>query len=449
MGVSSLDGWLWQGVVTTKIYCRPSCSARPKPENVRVFESVAATRAAGMRACKRCRPDSVASLVDGPVVRHLAFRAPFDAGALLAFFGARAVPGVEELCGDVFRRSLRLPGGFAVVELRSLGDRVGVRLWLDDPRDEAEAVARVRAMFDLDADPEAVRAALGRDEVMRPLVEAAPGRRVPGCADPDEIAIRAVLGQQVSVAGAATLAGRLVAAYGEPLARPVGSVTHVFPSADALAGAGDSDPADAFIPRGDALARTGDSDGVGAVVARADALAGAGDPGVGTADGLAGAGDPGAANAFVRRADALAGAGAPGAGTAGSLGPARDSAAASGSRPATASASPWAMPASRRHAIRTLAEALASGDVVLDPHADRREVEDRLLSLPGIGPWTVSYIAMRALRDNDAFLATDLGVRHALDRLGLDSRPAAAERLSQSWRPYRAYALQHLWGVAS
>jgi AraC family transcriptional regulator, regulatory protein of adaptative response / DNA-3-methyladenine glycosylase II len=107
------------------------------------------------------------------------------------------------------------------------------------------------------------------------------------------------------------------------------------------------------------------------------------------------------------------------------------------------------MPASRQRAIRSLAEALASGDVVLDPGADRREVEDRLLALPGVGPWTASYIAMRALRDSDAFLASDLGVRHALDRLGLDSRPAAAERLSQSWRPYRAYALQHLWAVAS
>src|SRR3954467_12192159 len=93
----SLDGWLTQGVVTTKIYCRPSCPARPKPENVRVLSSPAAARAAGMRACRRCRPDAAAAEGAGAVVRHLAFRAPLDADALLAFFGARAVPGVEEL----------------------------------------------------------------------------------------------------------------------------------------------------------------------------------------------------------------------------------------------------------------------------------------------------------------------------------------------------------------
>jgi AraC family transcriptional regulator of adaptative response / DNA-3-methyladenine glycosylase II len=87
--------------------------------------------------------------------------------------------------------------------------------------------------------------------------------------------------------------------------------------------------------------------------------------------------------------------------------------------------------------------------VVLDPDGDRRATEDRLLALPGIGPWTAGYIGMRALHDNDAFLASDLGVKHALDRLGLDSRPAAAELISLAWRPYRAYALQHLWAVTA
>jgi AraC family transcriptional regulator of adaptative response / DNA-3-methyladenine glycosylase II len=353
---SELDGWLTQGVVTTKIYCRPSCSARPKPENVRVFESPAAARAAGMRACKRCRPDEAHG---DAVVRHLEYRAPIDADALLAFFGRRAVPGVEELDGDVFRRSLRLAHGRAVAETRPLGERLALRLHLDDPCDEAEAVARVRAMFDLDADPDTIGEALGVDPLMRRLVEEAPGRRVPGAADPHEIAIRAVLGQQVSLAGAATLAGRLVAAYGERLANPVGAVTHTWPAADALAAG-----------------------------AAADARG---------ADG----------------------------------------------------ADQWAMPASRRRAIRGLAEALASGDVALDPDADRRATEDRLLALPGIGPWTSSYIAMRALHDTDAFLSSDLGVKHALDRLGLDSRPAAAELISLAWRPYRAYALQHLWAVTA
>src|SRR5258706_2048243 len=104
---TKLDGWIVHGVVTTRIYCRPSCPARPKPENVRVFENVADAQAAGMRACKRCRPDEAA--VAGTVVRHLDYCAPLEAEALIAFFGMRAVPGVEELDGDVFRRSLRLP----------------------------------------------------------------------------------------------------------------------------------------------------------------------------------------------------------------------------------------------------------------------------------------------------------------------------------------------------
>jgi AraC family transcriptional regulator of adaptative response / DNA-3-methyladenine glycosylase II len=169
---------------------------------------------------------------------------------------------------------------------------------------------------------------------------------VPGHVDGHELAVRAVLGQQVSLAGAATLAGRLVARYGAPLDRPVGGVTHLFPSAAALAAA-----------------------------------------------------DPAA----------------------------------------------LAMPAARRTAVLGLASALARGDLDLDAGADREETRRRLLSLPGIGPWTADYVAMRGLRDPDAFLATDLGVRHALDRLGQDGRPAGAARIAERWRPYRAYAVQHLW----
>src|SRR3954453_18129085 len=122
--VGGMDGWLVQGVVTTRISCRPSCFARPKPENVRIFENVAAARAAGMRACKRCKPDEA----EAGLVRHLSHTAPLDSEALLAFFGRRAVPGVEELDGDVFLRSLRLAHGCAVIELRSLDDRIAVRL---------------------------------------------------------------------------------------------------------------------------------------------------------------------------------------------------------------------------------------------------------------------------------------------------------------------------------
>ena len=104
-----------------------------------------------------------------------------------------------------------------------------------------------------------------------------------------------------------------------------------------------------------------------------------------------------------------------------------------------------AMPPARRRALLGLAGALASGELTLDAGADRDEARRGLLALPGIGAWTTEYIAMRALRDPDAFLPSDLGVRHALEQLGHDGRPAAAERLAERWRPYRAYALQHLW----
>jgi len=103
------------------------------------------------------------------------------------------------------------------------------------------------------------------------------------------------------------------------------------------------------------------------------------------------------------------------------------------------------MPAGRRRALLDLAAALADGQIDVGPGADRLEVQQRLLALPGIGPWTAGYVAMRALRDPDAFLASDLGVRHALNRLGQAGGESAALRLAERWRPYRAYALQHLW----
>ncbi len=105
------------------------------------------------------------------------------------------------------------------------------------------------------------------------------------------------------------------------------------------------------------------------------------------------------------------------------------------------------MPAARAHALTGLAAALAGGELQLDAGADRQSTRRQLLGLPGIGEWTADYIALRALRDPDAFLAGDLGVRHALERLGRDGRPAAAAQLAERWRPYRAYAVQHLWAL--
>jgi AraC family transcriptional regulator of adaptative response / DNA-3-methyladenine glycosylase II len=182
---------------------------------------------------------------------RLARRAPFDFRSLLAFLGQRAIPGVEEVVGDTYRRSLRLPHGPAIVELADDGAAVRCHLALSDPRDLGPAVARVRRLLDLDADAVAVDDVLGRDPVLGRLVRAAPGRRAPGAVDGAELAIRAVLGQQVSVGAARTVAGRLVAAEGTVLAAPSGGLTHLFPESSRIAGA-----ADASLPMPAARRRT-------------------------------------------------------------------------------------------------------------------------------------------------------------------------------------------------
>jgi AraC family transcriptional regulator of adaptative response / DNA-3-methyladenine glycosylase II len=292
---------------------------------------------------ERCRQAS-----DGAVALRLPYRAPLDGDGLVAFLAARAVPGIEEVGGCAYRRSLRLPRGARTVELRAADGHVQARFWLEDPRDLAAAGQRSRTLLDLDTDPWAVAERLGGDALLGPLVRACPGRRVAGHVDGDELAIRAVLGQQVSLASAATLARRLVRSCGQALERPLGTVTHLFPAADRLAAV---DPASLAMPR-----------------ARGEAVVG-------------------------------------------------------------------------------LARALAEGTLALHAGADRDEARRRLLALPGIGPWTAAYIAMRALRDPDAFLPSDLGVRHALEQLGESGRPADAERLAERWRPYRAYAVQHLWAL--
>jgi AraC family transcriptional regulator of adaptative response / DNA-3-methyladenine glycosylase II len=277
---------------------------------------------------------------------RLPARAPLDGGALLAWLAARAVPGVEEVDGDVYRRSLRLPRGPGLAELAFEADGVRCRLWLEDARDLDPAVQRCRRLLDLDADPAAVAAHLGADPLIGPLVRAAPGLRVPGSVDGAELAVRAVLGQQISVPAARTGAGRLVAEHGGTLPRPRGAVTALFPTPDVL----------------------------------------------------------------------------------GALDPAR-----------------LPMPRARAVALVALCRALSAGDLRLDAGADRAEARRRLLVLPGVGPWTAGYVAMRALGDADVFLAEDLGVRHALRRLGGPDDLRAARALAAAWAPWRSYASQHLW----
>jgi AraC family transcriptional regulator of adaptative response / DNA-3-methyladenine glycosylase II len=278
------------------------------------------------------------------IALRLAHRAPFAGAELLAFLEARAVPGVEEVRERAYRRTLRLPHGDAVAELRPRDGYVACTLRLADLRDVPSAVRRCRALLDLDADPVAVDEHLSADPLLRPLVAATPGRRVPGAVDGGELAVRAVLGQQVSVAGARTLAGRLVREQGAPLSFPDATLTHLFPTPAALA----------------------------------------------------------------------------------RLEPAR-----------------LPMPGARARALVGLVRALEDGRLALDPGADRDAAARALARLPGIGPWTAAYVAMRVLGDPDAFLPTDLGVRRGLDHLGVARDLARAER----WRPWRAYAVQHLWAA--
>jgi AraC family transcriptional regulator, regulatory protein of adaptative response / DNA-3-methyladenine glycosylase II len=281
--------------------------------------------AAGYRPCGRCLPERYRAWRDGgdwprAPWRSLRVEQPFDAAHMLAHLSARAIPGVECVQANVYRRTLALPHGPALMELQLDGDRVRLRLPACDARDRREAAARARRLLGLDQDVAEARTALARDPTLAPLIAARPGLRVPGTVDAGELLIRAIVHQQVSLAAARTVLGRLVEEHGAPAFNG-----RLFPIPGRLAALRPED-----LPMPAARAR--------AVIA------------------------------------------------------------AAGSSPAT--------------------------------------VED-LLALPGVGDWTASYVAMRALRDPDAFPATDLGIRRALERLG---RPDP-----ERWRPFRAYAAQHLW----
>jgi AraC family transcriptional regulator of adaptative response / DNA-3-methyladenine glycosylase II len=170
---------------------------------------------------------------------HLPTAQPFDGAAVLAFLAARAIGGVEEVVHGSYRRTLALAHGDAIVALTPNADGVHAELALADPADEPQAVAVARALFGLDVDPAAVLAALGADPILGPMVRARPGLRVPGAASGFEVAVRAVLGQQISVAAARTLATRITARTGRAIARPDATLTTLFPAPSALAGAPD------------------------------------------------------------------------------------------------------------------------------------------------------------------------------------------------------------------
>lgn len=466
------DGWFVTAVKSTGIYCRPSCPARsPLAQNVAFYPTAAAAHQAGFRACKRCRPDaspgspqwdtrqdlvarSMRFIADGvvdregviglafrlgystrQVERHLVaevgagplalarahraqtarlliesttmtytdvafaagfssvrqfndtvrlvfactptelrarvarrghlreetdrekqgnlsfrlpFRSPLAVDSLFGHLGATAVPGCEEVRDGSYRRTLRLPHGNGIVSLTPSRDHVSCRLLLEDLRDIPTAIARCRRLLDLDADPEAVTAALSEDPVLGPVVAAAPGRRIPRTVDAPEMAVRVILGQQVSTKAARTLAGRLAARCGSAIDDPGGGLSHVFPSPEELQ---ELDP------------------------------------------------------------ELLA------------------------------------MPRTRQRAVSALVGALVDGTVELDPGADWRRARHHLAALPGIGPWSVELIAMRALGDPDAFPATDMGVLKGAEALELPVSPAALLAHSQRWQPWRSYAVQYLWAT--
>jgi AraC family transcriptional regulator of adaptative response / DNA-3-methyladenine glycosylase II len=285
---------------------------------------------------------------EGKLTLHLQYRPPFDEASLLAYLERRAIPGVEEVVNGCYRRTVLLPNSKGIIELEPMEQASAVRLrpQLNDLSDLSMLVQRCRYLFDLDAVPEAIADVLATDPLLAPLVKARPGLRVPGTINGFELTVRAILGQQVSVAGARTLAGRLVAALGEPLDQPQGTLTHFFPTPHAIAQA--------------------DLHGLG-------------------------------------------------------------------------------LTRSRVTALRALAHAVVEEGLTLDCIADREQTITRLLHIPGIGPWTTSYVAMRALGDPDAFPATDLGLRRAFEQLGLAADSSSIERQAETWRPWRAYGAHHLW----
>jgi AraC family transcriptional regulator of adaptative response / DNA-3-methyladenine glycosylase II len=464
------DGRFFTAVKTTGTYCRPICPARtPRPENVTFYPTAAAAHAAGFRPCLRCRPETapdrgawrgtsntvsralalielgalddgsvdalagrlglgerqlrrlcrqhlgsspiavaqtrrvllakqlihetslpmteiafaagfgsirrfnetfqslygrppcalrrgggpeVSARAGGEIVLRLRYRPPYDWPGILEFLRRRAIPGVEHVARGSYSRTIELDGRQGIVSVRRAPDEA-LSARIRFPRLSAlpAIIARLRRVFDLAADPHAICAHLAIDPALAPLVAARPGLRVPGAWDGFELAIRAVLGQQIAVPAAIRLAGRLVAAHGEPLTEPDRELTHVFPRPEVLAGA--------------------DLETLG-------------------------------------------------------------------------------MPRSRAAALSAVAAAAVADPDLLSASRGLDDAIQRLRSIRGIGEWTAHYIALRQLREPDAFPAADVGLVRALGRLEGRRRTARdLVRRAEPWRPWRAYAAQHLWASLS
>jgi DNA-3-methyladenine glycosylase II len=285
------------------------------------------------------------------VTLHLPYRPPYDWAAIRAFLAKRAIPGVEiaEPGGSGYARTASLAGRHGILTVQPGEDGLHVGLRGIDPDDVPAVTGRLRRLFDCDADPDAIANCLAGDPALAPLVAARPGLRLPGAWDPFETGCRAILGQQVSVAAAIGLAGKLVAAFGIPLAEPMGGLTHVFPM-----------PAD-LVEADVALALN--------------------------------------------------------------------------------------MPRARGAAIRALAAAALADPDLFAPAESLEAAVLRFTAIRGIGPWTAQYIAMRALKLPDALPVGDVGLLRALATGTGRPSPAALLAQAEAWRPYRAYAAQHLWAA--
>jgi AraC family transcriptional regulator of adaptative response / DNA-3-methyladenine glycosylase II len=464
------DGRFFTGVRTTGIYCRPICPARtPLSKNVIFFPTAAAAQEAGFRPCLRCRPETAPDLgawrgtsntvsralsliehgalddaeVDalagrlgvgerqlrrlfqqhlgaspvavaqtrrvllakqlihetrlpmtevafaagfgsirrfnetfqqlfgrsprelrrtagpefsaaaaGELTLLLRYHPPYDWDAMIAFLRQRAIAGVEHVTGRLYARSLQLDGLTGTVTVEPAAEGNALRVTVRFPKLSAlpGIIARLRRVFDLGADPLAIAAHLAKDPTLAPLVKARPGLRVPGAWDGFELAMRAVLGQQITVVAAARLAGRMVAIYGEPLASPSTQLTHVFPQPKRIA---DAD-----------LAALG-------------------------------------------------------------------------------------MPRSRATALSAVAAAAMADPHIFEANCELDAAVKRLCAIRGVGEWTAQYIALRQLREPDAFPAADLGLLRAI--AGREGRKHSSSELldrANAWRPWRAYAAQHLWAAA-
>ena len=359
------DGRFFVAVASARIYCRPVCSARtPRRENCHFYASVVAAEAAGYRACLRCHPklsspgraEAIANgrrgglsvrrfkSSQGPAF-ELDYRPPYDWQSMLAFLAARAVTGVEEIDNRAYRRTvrLRLDGREQIgwIEVSRAEKKSALRVVMSPSLAETapEILDRVRRLMDVSANPAEISAVLG------PLAKSHPGLRVPGAFDGFEIGVRAILGQQVTVAAARTMAGRLARAFGTQIRSPFASLNTVFPAPEKIARL--------TVDR----------------VARLGVLA------------------------------------------------------------------------ARSRSIIALAGAIADGTVQLGPATDVAAELEKLRALPGVGEWTAQYIAMRALDWPDAFPHTDFGVTKALG----ETNPQRVLEAARPWRPWRAYAVMHLW----